>query len=86
MLREGDELGRVSYYTLNGMWLGKLDGLCEIIEELGTFNSEFELRLLLRRRPAVYAMACEVCGGSVLVVVEEGGGLVSHLRFLRDRR
>lgn len=73
-LRECDELGQVSYYTLNGIWLGNINGLCEIIEELGTFNSEFELFLLLGQRPAVYAIVCKSCGQPVLVIVEDGGG------------
>lgn len=73
-LRESDELGEVGYYTLNGVWLGNIKGLCEIVEELGTFMSEFEFLLLLSKRPAVYVKVCEMCDQPVLVIVEEGGG------------
>ena len=73
-LRESDEQGQSAYYTLNGMRLGSVKTLCEIVADLGTFNSEFEFLLLLNQRPAVYSIVCRGCGQSVLVVVEEGGG------------
>jgi hypothetical protein len=84
-LRECDELGQVSYYALSGEWLGSAKGLCEIVEELGTFNSEFEFLLLLGRRPAVYTRTCDACGELVLMIVEDGGGACRNCgRYMDD--
>jgi hypothetical protein len=85
-LRECDELGQVSYYTPNGMWLGNVKGLCMIVEDLGTFTSEFEFLLLLGRRPAIYTRACDACGEPVLMIVEDGGGTCRNCgRYMDDR-
>jgi hypothetical protein len=74
-LLEKDEQGRVCHYALDGVWMVDAEESWEIIEEIGTFNTEFEFRMLVARMPAVYLRDCGDCGGPVLVIVEDGGGL-----------
>lgn len=74
-LLERDEQGRVCHYSLDGVWMVDTEESWEIIEEVGTFDTEFEFRMLVARMPAVYLRTCEDCGGPVLVIVEDGGGV-----------